>query len=76
MTFNHPINSFGANNANFSLSDECLDLQQLIIGAHQTESKQHSTTKSQKNTKSQIVEIKVTDPQKFKTKIDEIEFFF
>ena len=67
MTVTGPTNAFSPGGQKYRLSDKYLDLQLLVVGAHTAEIKKNKTAKA---------EIKVADPQKFKNKLDDIEFFF
>ena len=67
MIITGPTNVFSPGGQRYRFSDKYSDLQRLVIGAHTIEIKKNQTVKA---------EIKVTDPQKFKNKINDIEFFF
>ncbi len=67
MTNTSPKNTFGQNQAHFKISDEYLDFQQLLIGVHLAEARQHLSTE---------IEIKVTDPERFNVKLDDIMLFY
>ena len=66
MTVTDPTNVFSPGGQKYQFSDKYSDLQRLVIGAHTAEIKNKTVQ----------AEIKVTDPQKFKNKLDDIEFFF
>ena len=67
MRKSNPKNTFGVNHAKFSIADELLDFQRLVIGAHSVEAKQRKSIK---------IEITVTEFEKFQKHSDEIQTFF